>query len=126
MLYDEKSELDKHFDANWILTPIKYDGIDFDKPDSIDSWISVQLIPSTRIDDTFGKGAVKEDGVVRVFSYARSATMAYKLASEVCKFLDYETISNIIFTVGEGDGQGALNLDGFYEVSTVFPVFTIK
>ncbi len=121
-LYDLKPELDRYFDTNWASTPVQYDGVRFEKPD-YNKWISVQLVPVSRIDATFGDGVDEERGIVKVYCYDNSPTLVYKLASEVLNFLEITAIGDAFVDMGQSDGNGAVPLhDGIYETLINFSV----
>ncbi|RLA68955.1 MAG: hypothetical protein DRG09_06930 [Epsilonproteobacteria bacterium] len=126
MLFSHNGEINKYFNDNWMDTPIQYEGIRFDTPTD-GKWISLQVHPYGREEQTFGKGVRKEKGLLKVFVYETSATLAYELASQVDTFIAETFISKIFIDVGSPDGQGAEALkDGIFEVLLNFEMTLIE
>jgi len=119
-MYEYKSKIDRHFAENWTETPVELDGIHFDVP--VDKrWISVKFVPYARDEKTFGAGVIKERGLLKVFAYDTSATLAYVLAKKVLDFYDEYKLENCVADVGYPDGQGVEPLhDGIFETLVLF------
>ena len=122
MLYGYKGVIDKYFNDNWMHTPIQYDGILFVMPTSKE-WVSIQLIPFSREDRSFGGGVNEEKGIIKIYTYGASSTLSYLLAAKVQEFLDEIHINDLFVNVGYPDGNGVISLhDGIYESLTLYKV----
>ena len=126
MLFEHNGEINKYFNDNWSETPVQFESIRFDTP--LDQrWISIQVHPYSRYDQTFGNGYRKENGLLKVFVYATSATLAYSLASLVDEFIRETMIGEIFIDVGSANGYGVTPLhDGIYEVLINFEMLLIE
>ena len=127
-IWTAKPLLDAEFQANWTLTPIQYDGADFNEPHS--DWVSIALIPTDRkivgFDGTLG-GRKSEEGIIRVRTYSTSATQALALAGKVATFLECRELNGLTIGVCEPDGGGAVPLDNsLYETEITFNIKVIK
>ncbi len=125
MLFEYKAKIDEYFGTNWVLTPFFIDGARYEKPPN-NQYITLQLIPNERESLTNSNNIIDESGIIKIFCYAESATLAYKLASEVQKFLELQTIEGANIYEGRGDGNGAVHLkDGVYETLLLFKISLI-
>ncbi|MCK5743753.1 MAG: hypothetical protein KAH30_03380, partial [Caldisericia bacterium] len=119
---------DKYIVTHWHETPVQIDGIRFDTP--LDhKWISVKLEPSYRNEQTFGRGVIKNGGVLKIYAYDTSVTKSYQLASRVCQMFDETFVDGAFIDIGVPDGRGSIPLhDGIYETLLLFQVdlFEIK
>lgn len=122
MLYGLNPSINKYFNDNWMSTPVQYEGIRFESP-ADGEWISISLHPYEREEQTFGNNVTFENGLLKIFSYSTSSTLAYKLAQEVSLFIEETFIDEAFIGVGKGDSNGAIPLDNnIYEVLTLFEV----
>ena len=126
-MYANKSDIDKYFKDNWTLTPIQYDGAQFEIP-ADNSWISISLLPYDRelIGLDGGAGRKLDYGIIRVNCYDTSVTLCYDIAYEVQAFLECSEIpttdgKKLLVDMGIADGQGSIPLDnGVYETQINF------
>ena len=119
MLFEFQSVLNKHFDANFSLCPVEYEGIRFNTPADRE-WISLHFLPEDADEG-------KENGLVRVICYSSSATLAFSLAADVKKFLDNAFIEGVDIGVGRGDGLGAINLEnGIWQTVLLFDIMAVN
>jgi len=121
VLYEYKSVLDKHFQANWMRSPIQYDGIRFEPPDSM-KWISLKFVPAAR--ESLSLAGLKRDtATLQVLCYDTSVTKAYQLAAEVGKQFECTQVQDCYIKEAVPDGEGAIPLhNGIYETTVTFEV----
>ena len=123
MLLDDKPFIDKYFHDNWHDTKIVYDGLETEITSS--EWVKVELIPIDRV--PLGLDRKEDIGVIKVFCYSSSPTMAYKLAKKVTLFLECKEIQTDTMPIkieeGVPDGNGAIPLGNrTYETLITFRV----
>jgi len=123
MTLEIKSTLEQYFIDNWTQTQIQFDGVDFDYS-NIDSWISLVYTPveNNLIGfDGSSVGRIRNNAILKVFCYAKTVPLTYKLSDDVKAFLNGKQFSDIKVSIGQD--RGATNLDnGFFEVLTIFEV----
>lgn len=116
-----KSNIETYMQTNWTLTSIQFDGVPFDYT-SLVSWISLVYLPAINSQYSFdgtSTGRILSEGVLKIFCYAKSTTLAFQLADSVKTALNGKNISNVELAIGS-DGA-ALNLDnGYFEVPVSF------
>lgn len=117
-MYTTKVEIEQYFNDNWTLTPIQYQGINFD---SVESWVSLVFIPIERTANTSHR--VFENSQLKVLCYHKSPTLVTKLVDEVNQFLDCLNLSTCRLGTGNSDGTGTQPLgNDTYELVTLFEV----
>ena len=122
-----KIELEKHFNTNWISTPIQWEGIDIQAP-SDGKWIGLKFNPIDRTQYAYdgSSGRTKDQAQLEVSCYATSTTKSLSLGDEVKAFIENWNYSGIDANVGLGvpDGNGVINLDNYIFESVL--TFQIK
>lgn len=116
-----KSNLETYLQTNWTLTSIQYDGVPFSYS-GLTNWISVVYTPAINSQYAFdgsSTGRILSEGVLKIFCYAKSTTLAFSLADSVKTALNGKNISNVELSIGS-DGA-ALDLgNGYFEVPVSF------
>lgn len=116
-----KSDLETYIQTNWTLTAIQFDGAHFVHA-NLPNWISVVYTPAINSQYSFdgsSTGRILSEGVLKIFCYAKSTTLAFQLADSVKTALNGKNISNVELSVGS-DGA-ALDLgNGYFEVPVSF------
>lgn len=123
MTLDTKAKIEQYFIDNWSLTEIQFEGVEYDYSD-VEKWISLIYIPVRN--DIIGMngesvGRVRNNAQLKVYCYAKSVPLAYKLADDVKSFFNGKQIDDIM--VGVGQDKSVTNLDnGFFEVAVIFEI----
>ena len=107
-----KKAIDKHFQDHWTKCPIQYEGTKYDDPTDR-KWISLQFIPTDAevyaFDGADGRKMLQYILKIRIFEV--NPQKAFDLSDEVRAFLDCKELGSLQFGLGEGDGNGAVDLE---------------
>ncbi len=119
MISDIKKDIEEYFNDNWALTPIQWEGVKFD---TVDSWISLKLIPIERSSNTCTRKY--ENLQLQVLCYDISNTKVFELADEVYSFVDCIDLTTCYLSVGGSDGLGVIPLEN--QVSFLNTIFEVN
>lgn len=120
--FDITKAINDFFIASWPNNRIQFHGTTLDGTNQMDNYIS--LIYNPVENDPYGfngsaTGRIRYAGLQKVFCYAKSPTLALKLADEVKAFMNGQQIDNIAIDIGQ-DRQPTDLGTGFYEVLCIF------
>lgn len=118
---ETKRSLEQHFIDNWTTTSIQFDGVAFSYT-GLTSWISLVYVPAYSSQYAFDgttQGRVLEEGVLKVFCYAKSVPLAFQLADSVKTFLNGVVVNNVEVHIGNDSAASNLG-NGFFEVPVSF------
>ena len=122
--FNIKASIEQYFIDNWSDTDIQFEGLNFDYS-NLDSWISLKYIPVENISYAFDgtyNGRIKYNAQLKVFCYAKSVPLAFKLGDDVKTFLNNVSLPNNI-EVYIGQDRGANDLgNGYFETEAIFKI----
>ena len=116
-----KKTLEQYFLTNWTATAIQFDGVPFDYTGKT-SWIS--LVYSSAANSTWAfdgsiTGHVLREGVFKVFCYAKSPPLAFKLGDSIQSFLNEKKIGGVELGTGQDGSSNKLD-NGYFEVPVTY------
>ena len=115
MTADIKIAIEMYFNTKWTTTPIQYEGVKLATiPDKYIGLIYNPVLNEQYAFDGTTTGRIRHVGIQKVFCYAKSTTLAYKLADDVKTFLNGLELNGIVFQIGQD--RSVLDLEnGYFE-----------
>jgi len=122
MIADIKKDIETHFQSNWTDTPIQWEGVRFD---SVDSWISLKLIPIANEANTCSR--IFNNLQLQVLCYDITHTKVMELSDKVSEFASCIDLTSCHIQVGSYDGLGVIPLENNVSfLNTIFEIDSIN
>jgi len=122
--FDITKAINGVFLNEWPNERVQYHGETLEGTNNMEDFISLIYNPAENVPygfDGTSTGRIQYVGAQKVFCYAKSPTLALKLADQVKTFLNGRQINNMRIGIGQ-DRQPTDLGTGFYEVPCIFTI----